>query len=153
MESTAAKPVFIVGSPRSGTSILTWCPDQHPNILPLDESTGLGNLTIALSILINSSNVPVDFKLGEPDSDSEIIDRVLQLNAEIETSPQPGESSASAADKLETELNDRGQLPPVLDKAYATAHADFVKAYARAKRLAKELENKRAVIRALKARH
>ncbi|HSA99310.1 MAG TPA: sulfotransferase, partial [Anaerolineales bacterium] len=48
MESTAARPVFIVGSPRSGTSILTWCLGQHPNILPLDESTGLGKLTIAL---------------------------------------------------------------------------------------------------------
>jgi Sulfotransferase family len=104
---------------------------------------------VPLKQRINSSNVPVDFKLGEPDSDSEIIERALQLNAEIETSPQPGESSTSGADKLETEFND--QL--ALDKAYATAHTEFVKANARAKRLAKELENKRAVIRALKARH
>jgi hypothetical protein len=108
---------------------------------------------VPLKQRINSSNVPVDFKLGEPDSDSEIIERALQLNAEIETSPQPGESSASAADKLEIEFNDRVQLSLVLDKAYATAHAEFVKANARAKRLAKKLENKRAVIRALKARH
>ena len=339
MESTAARPVFIVGSPRSGTSILTWCLGQHPNILPLDESTGLGNLTIALgtcyqtkmglgeqslwtamdvqrgeffaafgrvinefilghqadlerwrwekaagptvsrdmfvanqtanarwvdgtphysyhiyglrllfphaqfihivrdvtsvvrSMLnfhrlagvkfvaneqeayarwyrtvtacllaeqaygprvvfrlryselvdkpevslrallgflgepyaaecliplrqrINSSNVPVDFKLGEPDSDPEIIDRAIRLDAEIETSPQPRESSASAAEKLETEFNERVEFPLTLDKAYATAHAEFVKANARAKRLAKKLENKRAVIQALKARH
>jgi hypothetical protein len=98
---------------------------------------------VPLKQRINSSNVPVDFKLGEPDSDSDIIERALQLNAEIETSPQPGESSASAADKLEIELND----------AYSTVLAELVKANARVERLKKKLENKRAVIRALKARH
>ena len=30
--------IFIVGSPRSGTSILTWCLGQHPNLLPSKES-------------------------------------------------------------------------------------------------------------------
>jgi hypothetical protein len=119
-----------------------------------------GECLVPLKQRINSSNVPVDFKLGEPDSDSEIIERALQLNAEIETSPQPNESSASAGEKLETEFNDKvqthaefGKAYAALDKAYSTAHAEFVKANARAKRLAKKLENKRAVIRALKARH
>ena len=32
------RPIFIVGSPRPGTSILTWCLGQHPNLLPLEES-------------------------------------------------------------------------------------------------------------------
>jgi len=107
---------------------------------------------IPLRQRINSSNVPVDFKLGEPDSDREIIDCAIRLNAEIETSRQPAESSASAAEKLEAEFNDQVQLPIVLAKAYATAHADFVKANARAKKLARELKDKRAVIQALKAR-
>ncbi len=31
-------PIFIVGSPRSGTSILTWCLGQHPNVLMLEET-------------------------------------------------------------------------------------------------------------------
>src|SRR3954469_3364332 len=35
-------PIFVVGSPRSGTSILTWCLGQHPNILPTEESAWLG---------------------------------------------------------------------------------------------------------------
>jgi hypothetical protein len=37
-----AAPIFVVGSPRSGTSILTWCLGQHPNILPTEESAWLG---------------------------------------------------------------------------------------------------------------
>jgi len=44
-----ARPVFVVGSPQSGTSILTWCLGHHPNIFPFDESTGVGELALALA--------------------------------------------------------------------------------------------------------
>jgi hypothetical protein len=37
-----SKPVFIVGSPRSGTSILSWCLGQHSNILVQEESDWMG---------------------------------------------------------------------------------------------------------------
>jgi Sulfotransferase family len=40
------KPVFIIGSPRSGTSILTWCLGQHSNILVQEESNWLGRFSI-----------------------------------------------------------------------------------------------------------
>src|SRR5438094_1359218 len=40
------KPIFIVGSPRSGTSILTWCLGQHSNILVQEESDWLGRLAL-----------------------------------------------------------------------------------------------------------
>jgi SAM-dependent methyltransferase len=43
MANTPA-PIFIIGSPRSGTSILTWCLGQHPNILPIEESNWMGKL-------------------------------------------------------------------------------------------------------------
>jgi hypothetical protein len=102
---------------------------------------------------INSSNVPADFKLGDPDSDPEIIERAIRLNAEISTSPQPSASSAIAADKLDTEFKQRVQYVAALDNAYATAHAEYAKANARAERLAKKLEDKRAIIQALEARH
>jgi hypothetical protein len=332
VEAIPAKPIFIVGSPRSGTSILTWCLGQHPNIIPLDESNGLGNLTIALGICyqtriglsteslwtalnvqkneffsvfgqpinelilrhkvdlerrrwqeaagpnvsperfvtehsaktrwvdgtpeysfhiyglrqlfpdarfihivrdvtsvvrsmlnfhrlagvklvaneqeaycywyravtacllaeraygprvifrlqysdlvhqaetslrallsflgepyaaecliplrerINSSNVPADFKLGDADSDPEIIERAIRLNAEISTSPQPFEDSAIAVEKLKTDFEQRVQYVAELDNAYAKANAW-------GERLAKKLEDERAIIQTLQAQH
>ena len=44
------KPIFTVGSPRSGTSMLTWCLGQHANIIALEESAGIGDLVIALGV-------------------------------------------------------------------------------------------------------
>jgi hypothetical protein len=38
------RPVFIIGSPRSGTSILTWSLGQHPNLYPLEETLWFGLL-------------------------------------------------------------------------------------------------------------
>jgi hypothetical protein len=44
------KPIFVVGSPRSGTSILTWCLGQHPNIFPVPESNWMGDLAVNIEI-------------------------------------------------------------------------------------------------------
>lgn len=43
-------PIFIVGSPRSGTSILTWCLGQHANILPQEESAWIGEFAVNLGV-------------------------------------------------------------------------------------------------------
>src|SRR5436190_18405280 len=37
-------PIFIIGSPRSGTSILAWALAQHPAFCTFDESDVLWNL-------------------------------------------------------------------------------------------------------------
>jgi hypothetical protein len=50
MEHQINKPVFVVGSPRSGTSVLTWCLGQHPNILPVPESNWLGQFAVNVAI-------------------------------------------------------------------------------------------------------
>jgi len=57
------KPIFVVGSPRSGTSVLTWCLGQHPNIIALEESAGIGDLTIALAICYQMGTALGDYSL------------------------------------------------------------------------------------------
>jgi len=46
----ANKPIFVVGSPRSGTSILTWCLGQHPNMFPVPESNWMGEFAVNIAI-------------------------------------------------------------------------------------------------------
>ena len=63
MQGKVNKPIFVVGSPRSGTSILTWCLGRHPNILAVEESAGIGDLTIALAICYQVGTARGDYSL------------------------------------------------------------------------------------------
>ncbi|MFZ0917320.1 MAG: sulfotransferase [Candidatus Udaeobacter sp.] len=49
MQNQVNKPIFVVGSPRSGTSILTWCLGQHPNIFPVPESNWMGDFAVSVA--------------------------------------------------------------------------------------------------------
>jgi hypothetical protein len=44
MSQKKIKPVFIIGSPRSGTSVLTWAIGQHPNIKQTPETVWIVSL-------------------------------------------------------------------------------------------------------------
>jgi hypothetical protein len=46
MQEEIDKPIFVVGSPRSGTSILAWCLGHHPNIFPVPESNWMGDFAV-----------------------------------------------------------------------------------------------------------
>jgi hypothetical protein len=46
MHEEIDKPIFVVGSPRSGTSILAWCLGHHPNIFPVPESNWMGDFAV-----------------------------------------------------------------------------------------------------------
>jgi hypothetical protein len=50
MQEQVNKPIFVVGSPRSGTSILTWCLGHHPNIFPVPESNWMGDFAVNVAI-------------------------------------------------------------------------------------------------------
>jgi hypothetical protein len=55
MHEEINKPIFVVGSPRSGTSILAWCLGHHPNIFPVPESNWMGNFAV---------NVATGYQIG-----------------------------------------------------------------------------------------
>ena len=50
MHDNINKPIFIVGSGRSGSSILTYCLGQHPNILLQEESDWLGPFAVDAAV-------------------------------------------------------------------------------------------------------
>jgi hypothetical protein len=64
MQHNTSKPIFVVGSPRSGTSILTWCLGQHPNIFPVPESNWMGNFAV---------NVAIAYQVGAARGDHSIL--------------------------------------------------------------------------------
>lgn len=49
--TTDPRPVFVIGSPRSGTSVLTWCLGQHPNLLALEETVWLAKAVVELGVV------------------------------------------------------------------------------------------------------
>ena len=46
-DNPSTDPIFIIGSPRSGTSILTWAIGAHPNIYPIEETNFFPLLAIS----------------------------------------------------------------------------------------------------------
>src|SRR6266702_2814581 len=94
---------------------------------------------------INSSNVPADFRLGEPDTDPLVVERATRLYAEIEATPQSSEVSTIALEEMEATFNTQTNQRAVIRNKYAKSHA-------RAQRLANEIKRKKATIRRLRAR-
>src|SRR5439155_26558287 len=45
------RPIFVVGSPRAGTSILSWCLGQHPYILAVPESNWMGDFVANTAVV------------------------------------------------------------------------------------------------------
>ena len=44
-------PILVVGSPRSGTSILTWCLGHHPNLFPVPESSWVRDVAVNAAVV------------------------------------------------------------------------------------------------------
>jgi Sulfotransferase family len=63
MEWGINKPIFVIGSPRSGTSILSWCLGQHPNIIALEESGWMGDLATNLAVYYQIGTARGDYSL------------------------------------------------------------------------------------------
>src|SRR5436309_3074104 len=50
MQDRINKPIFVLGSPRSGTSILAWCLGHHPNLFPVPESNWMGDFAVNVAV-------------------------------------------------------------------------------------------------------
>src|SRR5919201_6766777 len=64
MQKQVNKPIFVVGSPRSGTSILTWSLGHHPNLYPVPESNWMGDFVV---------NGAVAYQIGAARDDYSIL--------------------------------------------------------------------------------
>jgi hypothetical protein len=94
---------------------------------------------------INSSNVPGDFKIGDPETDPSLVERAMRLSTEVEKTPQPPEASPAASDEMEAAFNER-------ISEYCNAQQVIAALQKRAERLAKEIKGKKAIIHHLRAR-
>jgi hypothetical protein len=74
MQDDTNMPVFIVGSPRSGTSILTWCLGHHPNLFPVPESNWMGDFAV---------NVAVAYQIGAARGDYSIFSAMDIRDSEL----------------------------------------------------------------------
>ena len=74
MHEEINKPIFVVGSPRSGTSILAWCLGHHPNIFPVPESNWMGDF---------AANVAVAHQIGSARGSLSILSAMEIRNDEL----------------------------------------------------------------------
>ncbi|HET6888136.1 MAG TPA: sulfotransferase [Candidatus Udaeobacter sp.] len=74
MQAPINKPIFVVGSPRSGTSILTWCLGHHPNLFPVPESNWMGSFAV---------NVAIAHQVGAARGDHSILSAMEIRNDEL----------------------------------------------------------------------
>ena len=63
MQDRINKPIFVVGSPRSGTSILAWCLGHHPNLFPVPESNWMGDFAVNVAIAHQIGSVRGDYSI------------------------------------------------------------------------------------------
>src|SRR6266699_1327556 len=70
---------------------------------------------------INSSNVPDDFKIGDPETDPSLVEQAKRLSTEVEKTPQPPEASPAASDEMEAAFNERVQYVATLASEYRRA--------------------------------
>ena len=88
---------------------------------------------------INSSNIPADFKIGDPETDPNLVERAKRLSTEVEKTPQPPEASPAASDEMEAAFNQR-------ISEYCEAQQVIAALQKRAERLAKEIKGKRTCL-------
>ena len=70
---------------------------------------------------INSSNVPADFKIGDPATNAAVVERTMRLCVELVEIPQPSEASPATVKELEAAFAERVQHVASADSEYSRA--------------------------------
>jgi len=70
---------------------------------------------------INSSRVPADFKIGDPETDPVLVERATRLSTEMIETPQPSEASPAAAEEMEAAFYERVRYVATVDSEYHRA--------------------------------
>jgi hypothetical protein len=63
MHEEINKPIFVVGSTRSGTSILAWCLGHHPNLFPVPESNWIGQFAVNVALAYQTGAARGDYSI------------------------------------------------------------------------------------------
>jgi hypothetical protein len=63
MQDEINKPIFVVGSPRCGTSILALCLGHHPNLFPVPKSSWMGEFAIGVAIAHQTGAARGDYSI------------------------------------------------------------------------------------------
>jgi hypothetical protein len=63
MQDKINRAIFVVGSPRSGTSILTWCLEHHPNLFPVPESNWMGQFAVNVALAYQTGAACGDYSI------------------------------------------------------------------------------------------
>jgi len=106
--------VFVIGSPRSGTSILTWCLGQHPNLLGLPESNWMAPFAIDVAVAhargslrgelsqISAMGMDRDQLMADMGAciDAAILDRRIDYEARLSEEAQPESSECHEGFKV-----------------------------------------------------
>jgi len=106
---------------------------------------------------INSSNVPVGFKIDLRKTDPTLIEQATSLSRQAEESSQPLEASLAAVEEIEAVFDERAQFVATLSGEYRKALQKIAvlkeknqKLTAQAEKLAKQIKEKKAVIQDLR---
>ncbi|HAF23064.1 MAG TPA: hypothetical protein DCK93_09175, partial [Blastocatellia bacterium] len=88
-----------------------------------------------------------------------LIEQATQLYTEVQETPQPPDASPAAAQEMEAAFDERARYMATVDSEYnraqqiiATLQKENAESTARAERLAKNVQGKKAIIEHLRAR-
>ena len=99
--------------------VLSCCIDllrPHPGERGLSSSVIAGAIPGAIYLCF-----PADSNTDDTSANPVVVEEAMQLSAEVERTPQPGDDSSAAADQIEAAFRERVKYVATMDNAYQGA--------------------------------